>query len=394
MAGQVIGLVVPLVTIPYLARVLGPDRWGPVITAQAFGNWLLLLFEFGFDLSATRAIARARVAPKRIDGIVHGVQSAKLLLMGFAVPIVVAVVAALPSVRSQMSLFVFALAFAVLRGLSPLWFFQGIERVKAAVAVDSVTRAVAALGVFIFVRTPADGARVLILQAALSAISLAILSVWLYRHVGFVPPTVRAGIAALREAFGLFATRAWISLYITGNTLILSAMAGATVVAFFGGAERIVRSAVNLLAPITAAYMPRVSYLHTTNRDEASKTVRQLLVAVGLFGLVMSVTALAGAPLLVTILLGSQYGASVPVVRMLSPLPVLSAINTVLGLYWALPFGYERAFLVTIATAGLADVALAFLLVPHWGALGMAAAAVGAEVVVLAMLLVLWRKHA
>jgi PST family polysaccharide transporter len=393
MTGQIVGLVVPLLTIPYLARVLGPDQWGPVLTAQAFGYWLLLLFEFGFDLSGTRAVARARVPPDEIGGIVHGVQSAKLLLIGFTSPIVVAVVAVLPAVRANMGLFVFAFLFAVLRGLSPLWFFQGIERMKAAVAVDSITRAIAALAVFVLVRGPDDGVWVLVAQAALSGLALVILSAWLYGRVPFRSPNARAGAAMLRETYNIFACRAWISLYIQGNTLILSAMKGATIVAFFGGAEKIVRGAINLIAPITGAYMPRVSYLHASDRDAADRMIRQLLIGMGAFGLLMSIAALAGAPMLVPLFLGPEYQQSIPVVRVLSGLPILSAINTVLGLYWALPFGYERVFLVSIGAAAVTDVALAIALVPRFGAMGMAVAPVAAEVVVLVILArAYWRR--
>src|SRR6185503_7935455 len=81
-AGQLVGLVVPLLTIPYLARVLGPEGWGPVLAAQALGNWLILVLEFGFDLSGTRAVARARAVPETMTAVVHGMQSAKALLAG------------------------------------------------------------------------------------------------------------------------------------------------------------------------------------------------------------------------------------------------------------------------------------------------------------------------
>ncbi|HEY5492349.1 MAG TPA: oligosaccharide flippase family protein, partial [Gemmatimonadaceae bacterium] len=87
--GQAVGLVVPLLTIPYLARVLGPTGWGPVLAAQALGNWLLLVLEFGFELSGTRAVARARTEPHTMSDVVHGVQSAKAVLALSALPIVV-----------------------------------------------------------------------------------------------------------------------------------------------------------------------------------------------------------------------------------------------------------------------------------------------------------------
>ena len=55
-AAHIAGLVVPLLTIPYLARVLRPTGWGLVVFAQSFGAWLALVMEYGFDLSGTRAV--------------------------------------------------------------------------------------------------------------------------------------------------------------------------------------------------------------------------------------------------------------------------------------------------------------------------------------------------
>ena len=393
LAGQAVGLIIPLLTIPYLARVLGPVGWGPVLAAQAFGNWLGMIFDFGFELSGTRAVARARQSPHDMPEVVHGVQSAKSLLVLATGPLLLVALAAIPVLREHSALFAWALSFAVLRGFSPLWFFQGIERVDAAVAVDTASRVIAALGVFAFVREPRDGWRVLALQTVCTAVAVVVLTVWLARQVRLRRPALAAGARTLRGGAGIFACRAWSGVYIQGNALILAALASPMTVAFFGGAERIVRAAINLLAPLTQAFLPRISYLHVADPAGARRMIRRALGGIGGLGVAMGAAAFVGAPLLVHVLLGPGYEAAVPVLRLLGALPALVAINTVLGLYWALPFGYERDFLVSIVAAGLTNVALALLLVPRWGATGMAASAIAAELVVFAFLGFLYARR-
>ena len=61
---HVLGLVVPFITVPYLARVLRPEGFGLLIFAQSFGLWLALVIEFGFDLSGTRGISRRSCSPR------------------------------------------------------------------------------------------------------------------------------------------------------------------------------------------------------------------------------------------------------------------------------------------------------------------------------------------
>ena len=384
--GQAVGMVVPLLTIPYLARVLGPAAWGPVLAAQAFGYWLILVLEFGFELSGTRAVARTRSAPERLADVVQGIQSAKALLIVATLPIVLIAVAVVPALHHHPRLIGWALAFAVLRGASPLWFFQGIERVHGAVAVDTLTRAAAALGVFALVRRPGDGWRVLALQAVFAGVALIVLTAWLGRRVTLRAPRGADAVRALREGSTVFACRAWSGLYIQGNALLLAALAAPATVAFFGGAERIVRAAINMLQPLTQAFLPRVSYLQTADPPAARKMIRRSLVGVGAAGLAAAMLAFVGAPLLVRLLLGAGYESAVPVLRMLGLLPALVAVNTVLGIYWALPFGRDRSFLASIIAAGVSNVVLAAVLVPRFGALGMAAASITAEVIVLLVL--------
>jgi polysaccharide transporter, PST family len=385
-AGQAIGLVVPLLVIPYLARVLGPAAWGPVLAAQGFANWLILIFEFGFDLSGTRAVARARTTPEAMSVVVQGVQSAKLLLIVGTLPVVAIMLVAVPSVRRAPSLFGWALAYAVLRGLSPLWFYQGIERVRRAVAIDTVGRSVAALGVFVVVRGASDAWRVIALQTALSAVTLVALTGWIGLHVAIRRPRMAEGVATLRENWAIFACRASSGLYIQANTLVLSALASPAIVAFFGGADRIIRAAINLLQPLTQAFLPRLSFLRASDPASAERIIGYALVGVGLIGASMGSVAFFGAPTLIRVLLGSGYEAAVPVLRLLSVLPPLVAVNTVLSMYWALPFGHERSLFRTIAAAGASNFVLAAVLVPWMGASGMAIASITAEVVVLGLL--------
>jgi PST family polysaccharide transporter len=391
--GQAIGLILPLATIPYIARVLRPEGWAPVIVAQALGNWLILMLEYGFDLSGTRAVARARHDPESLPEVVRGVQGAKLLLVPLATLILALAFLATPSLRAHPELILPTLAFAVLRGLNPFWFFQGMERVRGAVAVEAATKTVAALGVFAVVRQPADGWRVIALQAATAAVSFGILTRWMATETTLLSPRIGAGLSTLRRSWVVFGVRAAAGLSAQANTFVLSVLASPVAVAAFGGTERIVRAAINLLQPLTWALFPRVSFLSAADPANARRLIMQCLVGVGLFGGAIGLTAFVGAPLLVRLLLGAGYEAAVPAMRVFSALAPLAAVNTVFGLYWAVPFGHERAFLKTIIAAAAVNLALAFALVPKWGATGMCAATVGAELFVSLVLISLYMRR-
>ena len=382
MGAHTAGILATFITVPYLARVLQPAGWAPVLVAQALASWMILILEFGFDLSGTRDVARARVVPESMAPVVLGVQSAKLLLLGPTLLVFVGAIFALSPLRTDPPLAFATLAMATARGFSPLWFFQGVERMRSAVVVESGASVLAALSVFAVVRTPSDGWRVVALQALFSVLSLTVLTAKLLREVPMRRPDLRSGLATLRSARHIFGFRAAGGLLVQANNLIMAVMATPAVVAFFGGAERIIRAAINLYLPLTRAIFPRVSFLSSTDRQSARRAVVQLLLIMGGIGAILTAGAYAGAPLLSRILLGPGYEAVIPLLRALAPLPLIVAIGTVLGVWWALPFGHERALLRIVLWAGVANLSLAMLMVPRWGALGMAGAVVTAEAAV------------
>jgi PST family polysaccharide transporter len=163
-------------------------------------------------------------------------------------------------------------------------------------------------------------------------------------------------------------------------------------VAYYAGAERISRAFLSLLAPISQALFPRVSYLVQEARERAARLARISLVVMGVGGAVIGGVVFVLAPSLVRILLGSQYGPAVQVLRILALLPPLVALSNVLGIQWMLPLRLDRAFNTIIVGSGIINLSLAMALAPRYAAHGMAWAVVCAETfVTIAMYVVLRR---
>ena len=393
LVGNAISLAAPLITVPYLARVLGPSAWAPVLLAQAVAAWLVMVMEFGFDLSGTRALAQARTDPAARSAVVHGVQSAKLLLVPVVAAVLLAAFYITPDLRGNSILLMWTLAYVLLRGLNPFWYFQGLERIHAAVLIDSGVRLAAALGVFVVVRGPSDAAHVLALQAAAALTATLVLTFRMGRDTSPSLPTIAAGSAMLRAGATLFAFRAASGMFAALNLVIISVLASPLVVAIFGGADRIIRAGIGTLNPLTQAILPRVSFLRATDHDAADRLVARSLLVTGGLGVLIGVTAFLGAPLLVQLLLGPGYEAAIPLLRVLAFLPPLVAVDTVLGLHWAVPHGHDRPFLMTILIAGTLNLVLAVIWLPRFGAAGVSWAVVLAEVAGFVSLVVLWRRH-
>ncbi len=388
-------LLLPLVMIPFLARVLRPEGWGLVVFAQSFAAWLGLLVEYGFQLSATRMVATSRAEPERLRRVVAGVQGAKLLLVLILTIGALLAYLFIPTFQQYPIYLFWAWVLAIAQGATPFWYFQGVERMGAVARLELSARAAATIAVLLVVRSPADGWMVLCFNAAAGLLWVTIGTRWIYREVPFERPSFGASLRALREGVAIFAFRTASGLYMQASAFILGLLSSAATVAYFAGAERVIRAAIGIIQPVSHAVYPRLTHLVRQDRAAAGRLLRLSTVLISGMGLAVGIVALIAAPLLVQLLLGPGYEAAVPVLRALSLLPPIVAIATALGIQWALPMGFDRQMLAFVCVAGVVNVTGALILVPLFGAVGMAAAVLLAEAAVMFGLLWLaWREGA
>ncbi len=371
--------LIPLVTIPYLARVLGIAGWGQIVFVTAISEFLMIGIEFGFNLSATREIARNRNSPSACGEVMSGVLGAQALLA--LAGIVLALISArwIPLVRDNQPLLLGGLVYGVSQGFAPLWFFQGLERMRLSSALEVSGKLAALCGMFVFVHSPADGWKWITLCAITPTISTVVALGLAYRTIPLRRPTVHLVTKAFRMGWPMFVFRSAESLYGVGNALLLGLFAGPEIVGYFVAAEKISKAAYGLLTPIRDALFPRLSHLAVTGGVTAASLARRgagvmigggVLLAGGVFGT---------APLLIRILLGAEYGQAIAALRILSCLPILLSITSSAGIQWLLPWGKEAVINRIIIMAGLLNLCLSLVLAPRFAHIGMAWAVVCSE---------------
>jgi PST family polysaccharide transporter len=378
---QIATFVLPLITVPFLARTLGPHAWGALAIAQAFGGLVGLLVDYGFDLSGTREVARDRDHPERRAELLAGVLGARLALMAVGVAVTLVAGQIVPALGDPLLLWA-AVAWGAAQALSLMWYFQGLERVTQVAGLDVAAKVAVTAGILLLVRRPADAWLVPALGAGAALVSNAY-ALWLaHRDTPFYRPTWRGTRHTLRLGWSMFVFRGSAAFYSTASAFLLGLFVPAQLVGYYAGAERIARAAQGLLTPLHRALYPRFARAAGEGRAALRQQLPGGLAVMGGAGLLLSVGTVLAAPLLVGVLLGPGFEASVMVLRVLAVMPVVIGVNMVLGLFWLVPLGLDRAFNLTVAGGALVNAALILLLVPPLGPLGMALAVLGTELLV------------
>jgi PST family polysaccharide transporter len=369
----------PLLTFPYLAHVLGPSGWGVVVFAQAIGDVIASIVEYGFDISASRETSRNREDPKRLSALISGVLGAKCLLAAVCIAGAVFSRRFTHHVAPSLALFWASTIWGVCQGINMLWFFQGLERMRLASALEIGGKVLATLSIFVLVHKPDDGWKVMAAQCVGCVVAHGVTVFLAYREVGFRWPTPTSVWSALRLGSSMFLFRAVQSLSGSVNRLVLGGAAPVAALGEYAGAERITRVFQQGMWPINQALYPKLTQQAQNNPRGARKTVRLSLLMLGGLGAVFGLAIFLGAPMLVHFVLGADFLDSIPVLRVFALWIPLTALTTVMIFQLLLPNHLDNQFNFVNFTSGLVGIGAAIFLAPRFMAVGIAWSAVIAQ---------------
>ncbi len=376
---QVCRKALPLIIVPFLARILRPAGWGLVAFMQALGDFLVLAIEFGFSFSGTREIARFRDDPPKCGEIMTGVLSAQILLAVGSVLCAIGVAFLIPILHAHPRLVAAGLCYAVAQGFMPLWFFQGLERMKLCAALEVAGKVIGCTCIFLFVRSPADDWKVLGFQALAPGIMSVLGLALAFRTIPWVRPRLDLLQSAFRQSWPMFLLRSGESLYSVCNSFVLGLFVAPVYVGYFAGADKITRAAFGLLIPIRDVLFPRMSHLASSSMDRARQLARSGMVVMAAGGVLLAAVQWVFAPLLIRLLMGPGFEPSVSVMRIEAAYPILVAVTCSLGMQWLVPLGYDKLVCRITLMAGAINLTLATILAPQFAHIGMAWAVISAE---------------
>lgn len=371
---QVANYAIPLITLPYLTRVLGLEAYGKVAFAQVLMAYFILLTDYGFSWSATRKIAAHRAERTYISRVFAGTWTAQwLLVFGAAV---LATVIVWASARLRPDAVIYAAAFTAVLGntLFPIWFLQGLERLQVVAGLQLVTRLLALIPIFLFVKEPADAMYVPAIQGGGVILGGVLALGWIKQKnlLDWHWPSWRAAAEELGEGLPLFGSRLVISFYTTLVPLTLGWLAGPVALAHFTLADKLRTSAQAMLAPLSQALFPRMSHLFATNRSSAFHLLKRSLLAVLLIAGSASALLWIFAEPLVVLLAGEAFRPASAALRWLALLPLLIGLSNVFGVQVMLPNSMNRPFNIILTAAGGISILLIWPLIQYMQAAGAA----------------------
>lgn len=374
-----IQLLFPLMTIPYVARILNQEGFANVILFQSSSVFIGLFIEFGFNYTATREISQS----DKLSGhkIIFGRITSSKILLSLAAFLVLLIYLVFEGNRIATLIVI----SAIFQGFSPVWYFQGISNLKPVAFMEIASKTFSIMLMFLLVKQPDSSSIYITIITLSSVVASLLLNINILRSVGIVLPKFKEVIWTLKDGLPLFIFRMGSALYTGSSLVLLASVVPAAGFAIYAGADRIFRSATALTGPIGDAFYPRIAALSVTDKIAARRAKKTGSIAILTVSIVLCVVIYFFSPTIVRLLLGDKYKESVEILKILAFDIPLIAIGTILGVFEIMVKKIDKYLTISVVCAGLWVVTSIYLIVPTFGIKFMAYSILIAEAIVIAV---------
>lgn len=283
---QVFTYVLPLITLPYLVRVLGTEKFGLVMFAQAFIIFFHVFVDFGFSLSATKDISVHRDNKQKVTEIFSSVMSIKLILILVSFLMLSLTIFSFDKFSQNWDLYYFTFLWVIGQALFPIWYFQGMEKMKFITIVNITSRVIFTLLIFVVIQEESDYIYVPIVNG-IGFIIGALVSLWIV-HKHFRQSFALYDVNTLKHYFyessHFFWSRISLVLYTSSNAFILGLFTNNTMVGYYSIAEKLYQAMQQLYQPIVQALYP---YVAKHKNIKLFKKIFTLSVILNILGIIL-----------------------------------------------------------------------------------------------------------
>jgi len=355
--------LLPLITLPYLVRVLGPEKYGLVMFAQAFLQYFVVLTDYGFDLSATREISLHRQNKQKVTEIFSAVILIKLLLMVFSFLALLVIVFSFKKFAAEWELYLLTFGVVVGNVLFPVWFFQGMERMKFVTLLNITAKLVFTVLIFVFIREVSDYILVPLFNG-LGFLVAGFISLWLvFRRFGirWKPVPFSVILFHLKDSSHFFFSRISLSLMTVTNTFVLGLITNNILVGYYAAAEKLIRAVEALVQPVVQSLYPYMSRIRNI------KLYKRILLVGLLLSLFISAIIFIFGDFITVLVLGSRFIYSNYILKLLSLEIPIVYFSALLGLPLLAALGYKWYFNYSMVFSSVFHVVqLGFLIIIYY----------------------------
>ena len=389
-------MLFPLITFPYVCRVIEADGIGQINFFQSIISYISLFTCLGIPMYAIREIARDRSDVVQMNRTATEILllHSMLTLVGYAIVAILCLT--VPQIQVNIPLFLILSLTIFFTAIGCEWFYQGIEDFKYITIRGLIIKTVSVVLLFIFVKSKTDllyyGCYTVFGVLGGNIFNFFRLRKYIHReNIIFSELHIKRHVKPVLKVFSFSVVT---SIYLQLNTVLLGFLKNALAVGYFAAATKVMQMLLKMSACLGSVMMPRASHLIAENKEaEFNRLIQKSYDFTLAIALPMTIGLIFCAPSLITALCGVKFEHSILPSQIIAPIILMVAISNIFGIQVLFPKGKINIVTLCCGIGAVADLILNLCLIPFFSYIGTSIAYLGAEVATTVSMYFIGRKY-
>jgi O-antigen/teichoic acid export membrane protein len=372
---QIANYIFPMISIPIISRIIGPDKLGSINFVASYVGYFVLLISFGFDLTAARKLSADPLNEKLRNKVCSEVITSQSILLLVSIFLFTISISLIPQLRAEKTIAVFTFITCFGTVLTQNWLFQAMQDLPKVAILNLISKILFTVTVLLLVRNKQD----YIWQPfalSLSQLLVAIVSfTWAKKKYNLKLKFAKFGdcLRLLWNERIFFLSLCIINLYTTTNIVILGMVQSPLEVGYYTAGLKIITIMQMIISvPLSQALFPFVGRAFGESYDKGIETIQRAIPIVFFLSFIICLGIYLGAPLFISIFYGGKFLPSVIVSKILSFIPMIIGLEIILGLNLMMNLKMDKDFFKVTCIGAVCSVVLNVFLVKLLGHNGAA----------------------
>lgn len=389
---QILAIIIPLITSPYVTRVVGADQLGLYSFTQSYANYFVLFVLLGVNNYGNREIAKARDDKSRVNKVFSEIYTLQVIML---IAVISVYFIATPFVaKENANIYWLQILTVFAAGVNINWCCFGLELFKLTVIRNSVIKVGSAILVFALVHRPEDLWIYTLILAGSMLLSQIVVWPFILKKLCFVKPTIHDVLKHVKPNLMLFLPVLAVSLYNIMDKLMLGIIDTNSEIAFYNYAGKLTEIPETFITALGTVMLPRAANMISNGKEKETKyLLRQSMQFVMCFSIGGAFGLCAIANDLVPWYYGSAFLRCALFTMWLSPVVVLTSWNNVIRTQFVIPKGLDKLYLITVSSGAIVNLILNLILIRIYHGIGAVIATLIAQTVVCLVQFILTRKY-
>ena len=389
---QILILIIPFITTPYVARVLGADGVGTYSYTYSIAYYFMTFALLGINSYGNRLVAKVREDKNKLSKEFFSLYTLQIVTSAIMIILYYIYIIIFEQEYLQIgiiqSIYVWSAVFDI------NWFFQGLEKFKLIVVRNSFIKLISLIAIFIFVRTNGDLWKYVLILALGTLCSQLILYSFLRKNVKYTKIKFIDVKKHIKPVLVLFIPVVAITFYKVMAKIMLGNLSTITEVGYYENAEKVINVPISIITAIGTVMLPSISNLISKGEEEK---VEEYLYKMTKFMYFLVIPMALGIILIsdnfVNLYLGSEFSKSSIVLKILSISMIFSSTANVLRTQYLIPKEKDKGYVISVIMGAIVNFIFNMIFINYWHAMGAAIATLLAEATVTIAQLIYVRKQ-